>query len=102
MQGKEQGNGSQSLFSAGKLHHILQLLSGRLGNNGNTAFQQILAVIYFDFSASSSKEYTENLIKALLNLMEVFVELLSHPAVQVLNNLSKRFLRADQVFHLFP
>ena len=102
MQSKEQGNGSQSLFSAGKLHHILQLLPGRLRDNGNAAFQQVLAVINFDFSASSSKEYTENLIKALLNLMEVLMELLSHPTVQVLDNLSKRFLRANQVFHLFP
>ena len=69
---EQQGDRSQSFLPAGELHHILQLLSGRLCDDPYPRFQDILILHQFESSLSAAEELAEHLVKLLRDPCELF------------------------------
>ena len=97
LNGEQQRDGGQRFFSAGQLHHVLQLFPRRLGNNTDTRLQNVLILQKLQGSLSAAEQLPEYLVKLLRNLREFFLKLPAHGLVQLQNNSPQRFLRLHQI-----
>src|SRR5699024_661309 len=70
LDGEQERNGSEGLFSAGKLHHILQFFPRRLGDDPYACFQDILILRKLKSSLSSSEQLLKGFVKFPLNVMK--------------------------------
>ena len=88
---KQQRDRRQRLLATRQLHHVLQLLSGRLGDDRNRGRQHIrIRGIELQTALTAPEENLEGLIKLHLDTLEVLVELPAHALVELLDDLAER------------
>ena len=97
---KKQGDGSERLLPAGKLHHILQLFARWLGDDTDSRLQDILLRHQLKPSVSSAEKLFERFVKFPLDQGKPFQELASHSLIQIPDHLQKGFFCFHQVVML--
>ena len=94
---KKKCNSCQSFFPAGKLHHILQFLSRRLGNDADTCLEYIRVLLEFQRSLSAAEQLAEHAVKLFPDLLEFFRELLAHTGIQLIDDALQCLCRLDKI-----
>ena len=97
---KQQRDRGQALLPAGKLHHVLQLLPGRLGNHTDPGFQDILLFHQLQRSLSAAEQIPEGDIIFLTHPFKLFPELGPHAVIQLVYDLPKICSALDQILML--
>ena len=97
LDGKQKGDRGKRLLPSGKLHHILKFLARRLRDDFDSGLQDILVLGELQGSFSASEQLFKRLVEFPLYIPEFLRKLLTHPLVQLLNDVFQRLFRLHQV-----